>query len=81
MNYYQDVIEKFTAVPYPYANTQKVHEFLRENFGDNDIFQPFAERRWITINDYYRGQDDGWPMICFKDDRDALWFQLKWSKR
>ena len=78
MSYYQEFLKEFTAVPYPHSNHWKVHEFLRENFGDNDIFQDYANRRWITVSDYSMS---GSSMICFKDERDAVWFQLKWSKR
>ena len=81
MSYYQEFLKEFTAVPYPHSNHRKVHEFLRENFGDNDIYQIHSQRRWVTVNDYWDGGYSGEPMICFKDERDAVWFQLKWSKR
>lgn len=81
MRYYQETLKEFTAVPYPHANYQKVHKFLRETFGDNDIYQPPNQRRWVTVNDYWDGGYTGRSMICFKDQADAVWFQLKWSKR
>lgn len=82
MSYYQETLKEFTAVPYPHADTRKVHKFLRETFGDNDIFQKHHQRRWVTVNNYWDHDDYiGRSMILFKDERDAAWFQLKWSKR
>lgn len=78
MSYHPDIVKKFTAVPYPSANYAAVHKFLRENFGDNDIFQDYSVRRWITVDNYNM---TGTSMICFKDEGDAIWFQLKWSSR
>lgn len=62
----------YTVVDFPNYNSRKVHDFLRENFGDNDIHQAFTERRWIT---YGPGE-----YIYFRDAQDATWFQLKWNK-
>lgn len=41
---------------------------LRSTFGDNDVFEPIENRRWVT--DYCS--------IYFRDKDDAALFILKW---
>lgn len=50
----------------------KLRKFLRTHFGDNDIHEPFDQRRWITY--------DMSRYIFFRDERDALLFTLKWKQ-
>lgn len=70
--YYSENLPNHTCVDFPTYNSRKVYEFLRKHFGDNNIHEPFDQRRWITHgpNEY----------IFFRDARDATWFQLTWSK-
>lgn len=73
INYcYSENLHNHTCVKFPLYNSRKVYDFLREYFGDNDIHEPWEQRRWITHgpNEY----------IYFRDERDAMWFQLKWAK-
>ena len=51
-----------------------VHDFLRQNFGDNDIFEPYTTRRWIIA------RNQPIDVIYFRDEADAIWFTLKWGK-
>ena len=71
-NYYSDNLPGYTCVEFPAYNSRKVYEFLRRHFDDNDIHEPFTQRRWITHgpNEY----------IFFRDARDALLFKLRWTK-
>lgn len=55
--------------------SMSVQDFLRQNFDDNDIFEPYTTRRWIIV------RDQPIDMIYFRDEADAIWFQLKWGKR
>ena len=70
--YYSKNLPGYTCVDFPTYNSRKVYEFLRRHFDDNDIHEPFTQRRWITHgpNEY----------IFFRDARDALLFKLKWIR-
>lgn len=64
-----------TGVEWPQTRgMMSVHDFLRQNFGDNNIFEDYTSRRWIII------RDQPIDMIYFRDEKDAVWFNLKWGK-
>lgn len=71
-NYYSENLKGYTRVKFPVYNSRVVHEFLREHFEDNDIHEPFNQRRWITV-----GPSE---YIYFRDREDAVWFKLRWNK-
>jgi sarcosine oxidase delta subunit len=71
-NYYSENLSNHTRVKFPEYNPRKVLEFLREHFGDNNIHQSVEQRRWVTV-----GYSE---YIYFRDERDAMWFKLRWDK-
>jgi len=70
------VAKDYISVDWPvHAGSQRVHEFLRQHFGDNDIHQAYTERRWIVI----RGSQASLDKIYFRNEEDAIWFSLSWK--
>lgn len=70
------IVEKtHTGVEWPTTKgPMPVHDFLRQNFGDNDIFEAYTTRRWIIV------RNQPIDMIYFRNEADAIWFQLKWGR-
>lgn len=73
------VQKEYVGVEWPPRNgEQSVHKFLRTHFGDNDIFEEYTKRRWIIIR---AAGEDGLDKIYFRDEADAIWFNLAWKLR
>ena len=50
------------------SDTRSLRDFLREVFGDHDIYTRYEDRRWVT----YEGD------VFFRDEEDVVIFGLGW---